>query len=453
MNQLFTRSARPMVIAALTFLGVLLCAWLLPGEIRAVREHLAGFPDADAATHLLRPVVLAALCFLPAIGACFYALGGELDRYIARSFLSIFCICLGSLMMIWLLIDLSDKVGDLQGAENMLASLIDVYSTRAPAVLLLLLPYGLLLSLLYCLSQLSASREIIAMIQSGRGIVRITLPLVIAGIICTLFGMGLNYQWAPVAEGRQDEVMANAKGEVAQEATRVLFNNAPKRRLWMIGAFPHDYQKGAPLKFIEITTSNAQNQIETRLSADSASWDPATRRWTFENATVGTHQTDAPPDFQKSDGPLVIDSFEETPMQLIKPGLSAEHLGIPDLSSWLKARAAGLNFADPAPYRTEWHYRWAMPFTCLVSVMLAIPLAVNFSRRGPAGSIALAVGFSAIMLLISTIVLAFGHAGDMPPVVAAWLPNLAFFAFGVYLFKQRIHGRPLFKRSRQTQSA
>ena len=442
-----------MVIPALTLLGALLCAWLLPGEMLAVREYLAGFPDADASAHRLRPLVLAAMCFLPALGACFYALGGELDRYIARQFIHIFCICLGSLLMIWLLIDLSDKVGDLQGAENMLASLIAVYTTRAPAVLLLLLPYGLLLSLLYCLSQLSASREVIAMIQSGRGIVRITLPLVIAGIICTLFGIGLNYQWAPVAEGRQDEVMAEAKGQVAQEASRVLFNNAPKRRVWMIGAFPHDYQKGAPLKFVEITTSNEQNQIETRLSADSASWDPATRQWTFENATVATHQDGMPPDFKKSEGPLVVDTFEETPMQLIKPGLSAEQLGIPDLNGWLKARAAGLNFADPAPYRTEWHYRWAMPFTCIVSVMLAVPLAVNFSRRGPAGSIALAVGFSAIMLLISTIVLAFGHAGDMPPVLAAWLPNFAFFTLGVYLFKRRIHGRPLFKRSRKAQSA
>ena len=442
-----------MAILALAAAGAALCAWLLPGELRVVREHLAGFPDADAAAHGLRPIVLAALCFLPALGACFYALGGELDRYIARQFIHIFCICLGSLLMIWLLIDLSDKVGDLQGAKNIFASLIAVYSAQAPAVLLLLLPYGLLLSMLYCLSQLSASREVIAMIQSGRGIVRITLPLVIAGIICTLFGIGLNYQWAPVAEGRQDEVMAEAKGEVAQEASRVLFNNAPKRRVWMIGAFPHDYQKGAPLKFVEITTSNAQNQIETRLSADSASWDPATRQWTFENATVGTHRESGPPDFKKSDGPLVIDSFEETPMQLIKPGLSAEQLGIPDLNGWLKARAEGLNFADPAPYRTEWHHRWAMPFTCIVSVMLAVPLAVHFSRRGPAGSIILAVGFSAIMLLISTIVLAFGHAGDMSPVVAAWLPNLAFFALGVYLFKQRIHGRPLFKRSRKTQNA
>jgi lipopolysaccharide export system permease protein len=453
MSQFITRSARLMAILALAAAGAALCAWLLPGELRVVREHLAGFPDADAAAHGLRPIVLAALCFLPALGAFFYALGGELDRYIARQFIHIFCICLGSLLMIWLLIDLSDKVGDLQGAKNIFASLIAVYSARAPAVLLLLLPYGLLLSMLYCLSQLSASREVIAMIQSGRGIVRITLPLVIAGIICTLFGIGLNYQWAPVAEGRQDEVMAEAKGEVAQEASRVLFNNAPKSRVWMIGAFPHDYQKGAPLKFVEITTSNAQNQIETRLSADSASWDPATRQWTFENATVGTHRESGPPDFKKSDGPLVIDSFEETPMQLIKPGLSAEQLGIPDLNGWLKARAEGLNFADPAPYRTEWHHRWAMPFTCIVSVMLAVPLAVNFSRRGPAGSIILAVGFSAIMLLISTIVLAFGHAGDMSPVVAAWLPNFAFFALGVYLFKQRIHGRPLFKRSRKTQNA
>ena len=86
--------------------------------------------------------------------------------------------------MIWLLIDLSDNIGDFRDSENILPSRsAPYYATRLPAVLLLLLPYSLLLALLYSLGKLSTNREIIAMIQSGRGILRITLPLIIAGLV------------------------------------------------------------------------------------------------------------------------------------------------------------------------------------------------------------------------------------------------------------------------------
>ena len=39
-------------------------------------------------------MVMAALCFLPALASLLYSLGGTLDRYIARQFIGIFFICL-----------------------------------------------------------------------------------------------------------------------------------------------------------------------------------------------------------------------------------------------------------------------------------------------------------------------------------------------------------------------
>ena len=62
------------------------------------------------------------------------------------------------------------------------------------------LRYALLLALLYSLGRLSRSREIIAMIQTGRGLMRLMAPLLVIGSFATAACAILNYHWAPSAE-------------------------------------------------------------------------------------------------------------------------------------------------------------------------------------------------------------------------------------------------------------
>ncbi len=436
---------RFMLPLALAALGLLLCALLVPAEISLVKQQLIGFPDSDAATHQARPFVLAGLFFLPALAALAYTLSGTMDRYMAREFGGIFGICLGALVMIWLLMDLSDKIGDFRQSDHIFRTILEFYGTRSPAILLLLLPYSLLLALLYSLGKLSGSREIIAMIQGGRSVIRITRPLLVAGGFLSLLSLGLNYHWAPIAEGRQDEILAEAQGKAATEATHVLYRDPSSRRLWMIGAFPRDYHLGAPLANVEITSTREDHTLETRISAKTATWDREDHRWTFGEAIVGTYQPNQAPIFTRHPGPLTMDAWPETPWQLIKPGLSAAYLGIPDLKTWLHASRNHRNFTEPAAYETQWHYRWALPFACLVTVLLATPLGIHFARRGPGGGVFLAVVLSALMLLLSSISIALGEAGTIRPIYAAWLPNLAFALLGIYLFRRRITGQPIYR--------
>jgi lipopolysaccharide export system permease protein len=442
-------SSRLILILALVALGAGLCAVLVPAENRAVEQQFLGFPDSDIRSHQARPLVLGALCFLPALTALAYALGDTLDRYVFRQFLGIFGICVSGLFMIWLLIDLTDKIGDFLATDRVLRTIVVFYLMRFPSVLLFLSPYSLLLALLYSLGKFSAHREVIAMIQSGRGVWRLARPLLIAGVLCVLFSMGLNYHWAPVSEGAVDDILAEASGKNPTEATQVLFRNSVDRRLWMIGAFPSDYQLGQALVNVEVTTTDDHQALVSRISAERALWNRGTRQWTFEGAMLGIYTPDNPPVFRKFDTPLVINTWSETPWQLIKPGLRPSCLGIPDLSTWLHVNVSNHGFADPAPYLTHWHYRWALPFTCLVTVLLAAPLGIYFSRRGPAGGVFLAIVLSAVMLLVGNVVLAFGEAGKIPPALAAWLPNLLFALIGVYLFSRRITGRPIYHSIRK----
>ncbi len=444
-----SRSALQRIVppVALAILGAALCLWLVPAEIRAVRDHLVGFPDADAAAHQLRPIVVAALAFLPALAALFYAFGGTLDRYLARHFLGIFGVCLLALFMVWLLIDFEDNLSDLRESASPLRTAAVFYGTRAPGIALQLLPYVLLLSLLYSLGKLSTHREIVAMIQTGRGLLRVTTPLIAAGVFISLLCLGLNYHWAPVAEGQKDAILDAARGKLVTEATDVLYRDASRQRLWMVGAFPKDFEKGEPLQRVEVTTTHPDGTLRSRMNARQASWDRPSRSWTFGDAEIARFEPGRPPLYEVPAEPITR-KWNETPSQIIKPGLAADALGIPELNSWLQQNEETHN-ADPSPYLTQWHYRWALPFTCLVTVMLAAPLSIHFSRRGPGGGVVLAVALSALMMLVSSITLSFGEAGLVPPALAAWLPNIAFTLLGLYLFHRRIAGRPIYQSIRR----
>jgi LPS export ABC transporter permease LptG len=442
---------RLLLTLALALLGAGLCALLLPGEWRSIQEQLTGFPDSDVAAHSARPYVLGGLCGLPALAMLVYSFGGTLDRYIARQFAGIFLICASSLFLIWFLIDLADTLGDFRKSSGMIATAATYYSIRTPAIVLLLLPYALLLSLIYVLGKFSRDREIVAMIQSGHSVIRFTLPLIGAGVWCSLLCLGLNYHWAPHADGRKTEILDTARGVLITKAKHVLYFNADNHRLWMVGAFPKNYERGEPLINVEVTVSTPDGGLVSRLTASRARWNRDDSTWTFEEPVRCRFTHDEAPEFEVPTAPIVQHGWLETPWQLIKPGLAAAYLGIPDLNGWLRANAVKRhtrpNINSAAPYLTQWHYRWALPFTCLVTVLLAAPLSIHFSRRGPGGNVFLAVVLSALMIFISNVTLNFGEAGLLHPALAAWLPNLVFSLLGLYLFRRRITGRPPFYRS------
>ena len=84
---------------------------------------------------------------------------------------------------------------------------------------------------------------------------------------------------------------------------------------------------------------------------------------------------------------------------------------------------------------TQFHGRIAQPFTCLVVVLVALPFGAAV-----VGAMFL-WGWRAVWDLFylfhfNALGLALGTAGHMPPVLAAWLPNLVFAGTGVVLLRR-----------------
>lgn len=65
----------------------------------------------------------------------------------------------------------------------------------------------------------------------------------------------------------------------------------------------------------------------------------------------------------------------------------------------------------------------AWPFACFIGVLLAVPLAMRFGKRGRSLGIAMAIISFFIYYLMTFAASAFGRNGSINPFLAAWIPN------------------------------
>ncbi|MDQ8192325.1 LptF/LptG family permease [Roseibacillus persicicus] len=433
----------------LLVLGLVAGFFLAPFEEESVRNYLIGFPNADAELHGLRPWAVVALCLVPALGALWYSFASILDRYLFRKTLIAFLITTFGFLLLFVLMDFQDSMSDLTKAANPKKFLPTYYAVLLSQTVVLLLPFTILLGLLYSLGQLSASREIIAFTQTGRGIFRLLRPLVVLGILLSLTSFFLNFHIAPWARGYREALLKSASKGETEQASNVMHHNPVDRRLWFIGGFPYDLSGNSPLVDVQISTRNPDGSLKSRLKSPQVTWDRETGDWIFSKPTRLLVQSEPTADYEKNlPEPLILSDWPETPSQLIQEGLDARYLGIPGIQDWLRNNPDRNTFLSRS-FESQYHYRWAQPWLCLVTVLLAAPLGISFARRGRGGTVAVAVILSGLMLFCAEVFLAFGDSGRIPAIPAAWATNGIFLLVALALIQRRLKGRPIFQTIRK----
>lgn len=370
-----------------------------------------------------------------------------LDRYVLRSFFEPFLICTLGFLAIWLIFDLSDNGPDFIQAKASPKLIALFYLTQLPSIVLVVLPVGLLLALLFSLSRMSRTNEIISMLTAGRSIVRVLMPLFFVGLGCTALLWWLNRELAPRADAIKKialEQIQRGRKRMEQEALEAhLFRDRKTGRTWYIEK--HRMSTNT-LQGVVIVQQDEQGNIVEKWYARRADWDPRTGDW---GLIAGMHvQFDTEgnelrrEDFSTSDGPNArrIQGWPETPWRIASSNFDAQNLTVPELEQYL---AQNHDFPDLnlAPYRTYLHYRHALPWTCLVVVLIAAPLGIVFNRRGVLAGVASSIFIFFGMVFATNLFLALGKGMRVPPIAAAWTPNLIIGAIGLFLLYMRSGNR------------
>lgn len=428
-----TRGIKQLVTAAAIFVPAA-TIWMLYDldTARTASSKFGEVPVPEAFT-IMRYLVAAGL-LSPLLVVWALQRAGILDRYLLREFVFPFLFCLAAFSSIWLVFDLTDNLPDFRKHSPPWNEILHFYVVQIPHIFTKIAAAAVLIATVYALSRLSRTNQFIAMLGAGRSLTRILLPLFLSGAYISFFYLIFNYQWAPEGEGKKESLLDQFSGdEKTAIATRHIYVNDRDHRTWYIGEIPYSLDS-EELRLVDIQEQNAGGRRIRAIQAATATWDSESRRWAFYRAYVTdfSENTDVAPtsvfkQWHHESG------WMETPWQLVNQRMEPDYLGVPGLISYVKtSQRDRLKPADA--YLTNFHHRWAAPWSCLAILFIAAPLGITFSRRGILGSVASALFIFGAVLFLTEFFLALGKGGYLHPVVAAWMTNAIFlFLGGVFL--------------------
>jgi lipopolysaccharide export LptBFGC system permease protein LptF len=243
-----------------------------------------------------------------------------------------------------------------------------------PEIIIIALPLGTLLALLYSLAAMSRSNEIISMLGAGLSITRILVPLMAVGVVLAGVTAYFNYEGAPHATGVKKDLVGEIKHGRKKERTirGHLFRNREDSRTWFVSRLP---LKQDSLRDVQIVQQDENGNISDQWYAREAFYNHDSSSWTLRGAR---HVRMSPEgDVVESGGTrtIEIDGWSETPWRVGSSMMIADFMSVPELRDYLFHNG---DFPDQrlAPYRL-WCYAAGRSNTaCLAHQALAL-------RNGP----------------------------------------------------------------------
>jgi len=364
-----------------------------------------------------------------------------LDRYVARQFLAHLALVVVGFWVIFMLVEFMDLVDDMRQNKVKGAVLVQYFAFHAPAVLHLIFAVAILVTTLTTFGVLSRRNEITAIKAGGISIYRATLPAVGLGLAGSLFLFSLG------------EFMLPHSNRVASERLNVIRGRPPRSssymdRHWILGGdgrfYNYDYL---------IEGSRPAGALGPLRSGDGFAlyglqvYDVDAERWELKDHLRSARAVwtgvsyDLEQGWRRSlqpDGRYATRSFEgirtreiEPPSYFRKEEPESDTLDFAALHAHIGVlEALGL---DVVKLRVQLHRKLSFPLVSAVMTLIGIPFAFVVGRRGALYGIGLSIVIAIVYWTVLSVFEAMGNNALLPPLLAAWAPNLLFGAAGLYL--------------------
>ena len=302
-----------------------------------------------------------------------------------------------------------------------------------PAVIVLSIPMGVLLSTVMVLNKLSLSSEITVMRACGIGLNRIAKPIFTFAVVMALATFVINESIAPIMAKESKDLALWALGQknVPEGRQNFVFkelgDNLYLKRLFYVG-----YCHKKTLYNVTVLDNSKPGTVQV-IQAKEGGTSPD--GWLFKKGAIYT--------IGKDEGVLNTTLFDTS---TVKFGL--------DLSKELNKNLANeMSFLKLAKYiasdkvlpedknalEVQLFDKLALPMATLVFVLIGVPLAITPPRvrynRGFLFSILIIFAFYVLRALS----ISFGAAGKISPFIAAWLPDIILTLLGAYLYHKKVY--------------
>jgi Predicted permeases len=349
----------------------------------------------------------------------------KIDKYIIKSFVPSFVVCMFAICGIYIVVDAIQKIDDFieMGAKSFTMA-THYYGLMVPVFVAQLFPAITLISVSLVLVRFVKNNEILAMQVAGINLYRIMLPIFIVSVFLSLLAVINQELIIPKLAEELERVEQTTFEE--KEQYSILIEDEENRMLFSVWAL--NVSEGI-LKSVYIIGKYENGKKKFTIRAERGKW-MDDNNWLLFN--VVKHNYDESGNWVAPT--LQMDNY------LLESTLSPAELSKVDINASLKSFKELRELRNKEPendrYSVMYHTRAAYPLTNFILLFLGIPVVLGFERMSK--NIFLRVGIS-VLICCAFFVLAYicanlGNMGILQPVLAAWLPVVVFGCLGLILF-------------------
>ena len=300
-----------------------------------------------------------------------------------------------------------------------------------PEVFVMTIPMGVLLATVMTLNGLSLNSEITVMRACGIGLNRIAKPIFIFAIVMSCVSFVINETVVPFSTRLSTKLagVAFSQKNVPEGKQNFTFketqNNGLLKRLFYVG----DCTDGV-LHNITVLDAAKEGTIQILQAREGATTPGG---WKFQKGVAYTI-TDSGKTldtalFEKTDIKFGMDLSKE-----LDKNLANQHNFVQ-----LCKVLAKPDIEDRAELEISLFDKIALPITTIVLVLIGVPLAITPPRvrynRGFLFSILIIFAY----YLVRALSISFGEAGSLPPVLAAFMPDIILSIAGAGLYYRKVY--------------
>jgi lipopolysaccharide export system permease protein len=367
-----------------------------------------------------------------------------LDDYVLRSFLGHLMLIISSMLVLFLVFTYFELLSDIVRKKIPFLTQAEYLVNFIPSVLYQITPLAVLLTVLVMFGIMQKTNEITAMKATGVSIYRTVVPIL---VIATSLAGGLFLldQWyLPYANKRVETLRNMIKGKPAQtylrpdrkwifgESRKLPDGSRENRKIYYYEAFDPDRNTFASVSAFELDPRSFQ--MVKRVYATRARWADHLQKWAFENGWQRSWSNSAAGDIHEDLRKFDVSTFaelDEPPNYFKKEVLQSQEMSYDELRRYISDLQQG-GF-DVVRLQVQLQKKIAYPLITLVMGIIAVPFALAGGRRGALGGVVVALIIGVVYFLTSGLFEAMGNVSQLPPLIAAWSPDLIFGLTGGYL--------------------
>ena len=293
-------------------------------------------------------------------------------------------------------------------------------------------PMAALVAVMVTFGILHKTSQVVALKASGQSIFRLAAPALLASLLLSAV-VFLNQDYIlPFTNRRQNNLRYLIRK--GQEPPQTFYQTSNK---WIFGSesriFNYAYFTPTTNTFARLNVLDLSREpfsIRRRLYARRASWDNATQEWVLEKGWERRFEGDRPIAFEPFAERRV--SLAEHPEYFKKETIGSSSMTLGEL----RRAIADLSHSgfDVLDLRIALQSKIAFPLTCLVMVLVGLPFSFSVGKRGALYGVAIGIAIGLAYWGLTGLFEQMGRYEMLPPMLAAWGPNLLFGAGGLYLF-------------------